>query len=269
MSTEPLECRYVRLSRIPVNDVSRMFEIFRGYYANAHLDVFLRDLGGKSGAFIVRRRRDGGIVGFSTVRTFHMDVDGRRALGIFSGDTLIERAYWGDSALQLAFSRYVFAQRLRNPFTPLYWCLISKGYKTYLLLANNFPRYFPHPQGDNASLQAVARAYCRQLFPGHLDEQAMVLRFGAGAQHLHADVAAITDELRVQQPRIAFFEQCNPGWAAGDELPCVGMLGWRDFLVFARADLRKLLRRRGGRRELAAAPAVAPAIALDNLRDAA
>ena len=33
--------------------------------------------------------------------------------------------------------------RLKNPFTPVWWFLISKGYKTYLLLANNFINYYP------------------------------------------------------------------------------------------------------------------------------
>lgn len=242
--TEPLTCRHHHLAEVSVREIRRMYDIFTQYYDNAPLDVFLRDLSRKSGVFLVRRRRDGEIVGFSTVHRFDMQVDGRPAIGVFSGDTLIERAYWGSRALQLAFTRYVFRIRLCNPLTPLYWCLISKGYKTFLLLANNFPRYYPHPEGRHPELGSVVRQYCGQLFPGNLDAAGMLLYFGDNAQRLREETAPITEATRRRYAKVAFFEQCNPTWQSGTELPCIGMLGWTDFAMFARRDLLKLLRRR-------------------------
>lgn len=242
---DPLSCRYRRVTEVSVHDICRMYEIFAQYYVNAPLETFLADLSRKSGVFVVRRKRDGEVVGFSTVHRFPMRVGGQSAIGIFSGDTLIERAYWGSRALQLAFVRYVFRVRMQNPLTPVYWCLISKGYKTYLLLANNYPRYFPNPEGQHPQLAGVVREYCRQLFPGVLDEQRMLLDFGDNAQHLHEEAAPITEYARRRYPKIAFFEDRNPTWQQGTELPCVGMLGWRDFWLFARESLvKKMLRRR-------------------------
>lgn len=242
---EPLTCRYERIGNVSVREICRMYEIFACYYDNAPLDTFLADLNRKSGVFLVRRQRDGEVVGFSTVHRFPIRVGGRAAIGVFSGDTLIERAYWGSRALQLAFVRYVFRVRMHNPFTPVYWCLISKGYKTYLLLANNYPRYFPNPEGRYGELADVVRQYCAQLFPGRLDEQRMLLDFGRDAQRLREDAAPISEAARQSYPKIAFFEQSNPSWQQGTELPCVGMLGWRDFWLFARQTLvRKMLRRR-------------------------
>lgn len=261
---EPLVCRYQRIADVSVREIRRMYDIFSRYYVNAPLETFLADLSRKSGVFLVRRKRDDEVVGFSTVYRFDMQVDGKTAIGVFSGDTLIERAYWGSRALQLAFARYLFAIRLRNPFTPLYWCLISKGYKTYLLLANNYPRYYPNPEGAHPQLEAVVRAYCAQLFPGRLDGERMLLDFGDNAQRLHEEAAPIADAARRRYPKIAFFEQCNPSWQQGTELPCIGMLGWHDFRVFARQTLvKKMLRRR---RELH--PELALAGSDGDLRDA-
>ncbi|MFZ5723188.1 MAG: hypothetical protein ACOY33_05950 [Pseudomonadota bacterium] len=242
---EPLTCRYERIGNVSVREICRMYEIFSRYYVNAPLETFLADLNRKSGVFLVRRKRDNEVVGFSTVHRFGMKVAGRQCIGVFSGDTLIERAYWGSRALQLAFARYVFRIRMQNPLTPVFWCLISKGYKTYLLLANNYPRYFPHPEGQHEQLAEVVREYCGQLFPGRLDPSRMVLDFGADAQRLNENTAPITDSARQKYPKIAFFEQRNPDWQRGTELPCVGMLGWSDFWQFARQTLvRKMLRRR-------------------------
>ena len=242
---EPLVCRYQRLANISVTDVRRMYEVFAQYYVNAPLETFLADLSRKSGAFLVRRRSDQQIVGFSTVNRFGMTVEGRPVIGIFSGDTLIERAYWGSRALQLAFTRFVFGIRLRHPRTPIYWCLISKGYKTYLLLANNYPRYYPNIEGKHAELAPVVRQYCEQLFPGRLDEARMLLDFGDNAQCLADDAAPITEAARRRYPKIAFFERRNPSWQQGTELPCVGRLDWYDFWLFARETLvKKMLRRR-------------------------
>ena len=238
-----LACRYHAITDVPVRDILAMYRIFTHYYENAPLDTFLQDMSNKTGVFLVRRRCDGRIVGFSTVRAFDMEVGGRKSRAIFSGDTLIEREYWGDRSLQRAFFLYVLRERFANPLRPLYWCLISKGFKTYLLLANNFPRYYPNPEGNWPELGDIVRDYCGQLFPGYLDEQRMLLDFGEGYMFLKEDAAPITLAMRHRYPKVRFFEARNPTWERGTELPCVGMLGWRDFAAFARTGLRKVMGR--------------------------
>ncbi len=49
----------------------------------------------------------------------------------FSGDTIIEKEYWGNRALTCAMYRYIVSFKLRYPLVPVYWILISKGFKTY------------------------------------------------------------------------------------------------------------------------------------------
>jgi len=232
--------RYQALNNITVQDIRDMFKVFCRYYDNVALDQFVTDLGKKTGAFIVRRQRDDAIVGFSTFGVYRMQVDGREIKGVFSGDTVLEKEHWGNRAINAAFVKRVLWEAIKNPLTPQYWFLISKGYKTFLLLTRNFPEYYPHPPQKNDHPQHIAESYCDTLFPGKLDRQSMVLDFGDGYNCLKGDVTPITRELR-QQADIAFFEKCNPDWERGTELPCVGRADLKAFFQVIVPQLWKVL----------------------------
>ncbi|KAF0808901.1 hypothetical protein A167_02368 [Alcanivorax sp. S71-1-4] len=238
---------YRPLRKITPLDLQQMYEIFCHYYHNTSLDLFLRDLSKKQGLFLIRRRSDQRIVGFSTLAVLTLR-DGRRTVrGVFSGDTIIEREYWGSRALQTQFFLRMLWLRVRYPFTPLFWLLISKGYKTYLLLANNFFRFYPNPAGDDPRHQSLVEQYCEHMFPGSYDPQRRLLDFGDDYQRLRENVADITDDMRERFPRIAFFETRNPSWRQGTELPCLGQLGYSDLLRYLFRFVAKQWRASEGR----------------------
>lgn len=220
---------YRPIQRLSIAEIRRLYEIFAAYYDHAPLETFLSDLSKKTGVFLLQRKRDGLIVGFSTYAVLHMNVGRRRVRGVFSGDTVIEREYWGSRALQSAFIRRLLIEIAKNPFIPQYWLLISKGYKTYLLLANNFPEYYPRIDREDPQLCAVVLAYCERMFPGKLNLETMLLDFGPNANCLKDGVAGVTPELRRDVPKIAFFELCNPTWQQGTELPCAGRADLKAF----------------------------------------
>jgi hypothetical protein len=159
-------------------------------------------------------------------------VRGAKARAVFSGDTIIEKAYWGSRALPLAFYKYLITEKLKYPRQAIYWLLISKGFKTYLLLANNFFTFYPNPKQENGYLAEVVDSYCTQMFPGYYDADKRILDFGDNYQHLRGDVADITDKMRRENHKINFFEQCNPEWRRGTELPCVGVIDWNDLAKY-------------------------------------
>lgn len=225
---EKVFARYRDIDRVSPADIRRMYEIFRQYYGNTDLDTFLADMSRKTGVFMIRRRSDRQIVGFSTVALMDLHLQGKKVKGVFSGDTIIEREYWGSRALVSSFFLYLVRVVLRYPMTPVFWLLISKGYKTYLLLANNFFRFYPHPERQYTEYEPLVQEYSDKLFPGYYDPNRKVLDFGESYQFLNDDVAAITAEMRERYPRIAFFEECNPDWHKGNELPCVGRAGVSD-----------------------------------------
>lgn len=228
-----LQAKYQPLDRITVHDIRQMYGIYSQYYANTEWDLFLHDLSKKTGAFIIRRKQDKRVVGFSTVMTCELMIQGQAARGVFSGDTIIEKEYWGNRVLQLAFYQFLIAEKVRYPSQVVYWLLISKGFKTYLLLANNFFEYYPRRGHHDAKLAEVVDVYCQKMFPDAYDAERQILDFGQDYQHLLGNVAEITDEMRLQNQNIRFFEQCNPEWQRGTELPCVGVFDWTSMAKFS------------------------------------
>ncbi|MFN3714380.1 MAG: hypothetical protein ACK4SX_12045 [Alcanivoracaceae bacterium] len=234
--------RYRAIDRVAPADVLTMYSIFCRYYDNADLATFLRDMSRKTGVFLLTNT-DRQIVGFSTVALMDLDIGSRRIKGVFSGDTIIEREYWGSRALPLAFFLYLVRVVVRHPLTPVFWLLISKGYKTYLLMANNFFRFYPHPEQRYQKYAELIPKYCEELFPGYYDSARGILDFGNEYQKLRGDVAPITDHERDASATIRFFEQCNPEWQRGTELPCVGRAGFPDAFRYLFRYLGKVWRR--------------------------
>jgi hypothetical protein len=226
-----LKAAYSRVEKIDVHVIRQMYKVFSQYYENTSWEVFLHDLSKKTGAFILRNPA-GRVVGFSTVMTCKVKVAGRSVNGVFSGDTIIEREYWGSRALQLEFFKFLIAEKVRHPLEPIYWFLISKGFKTYLLLANNFFTYFPHHEGQDSYLGDIVDAYCEHMFPAYYNRERRILDFGHDYSPLRGDVAEITDRMRADNPKIRFFEDRNPEWRRGTEMPCCGEIRWKDLLKF-------------------------------------
>lgn len=209
-----------------------MYGVYSKFYQNTSQATFLADLQRKSGAIVARTRKTQRIIGFSTLTFFDSEIKGKRVRGIFSGDTIVEPAFWGSRCLHVAFYQQILLARLRHPFTPLYWFLISKGYKTYLLLTRNFYDFYPDRNRQNTKLCDVVSAFSQQQFPDAFDPERMLLDFGDDAACLSEDVAKITPEVRAQDPDIAFFEDRNPSWRKGTELPCIGEISFSALIKY-------------------------------------
>ncbi|MEZ0372201.1 MAG: hypothetical protein ACAI44_24145 [Candidatus Sericytochromatia bacterium] len=224
-----LNAACVRVNSLKPAEIDEMFRLFCDYYANVSYEQFKTDLLKKEHVFVMRDPRLPDIKGFSTIvaveaTTVGKDA-GRTARGFFSGDTVIHQDYWGQGALGIAFLKFLFLQKLRRPFSPLYWFLISKGYKTYLMMANNFACYYPrYDQPTPPDIQVLLDSFATQLYPEsyqpatglivHPEDQAK--------DRLKTQVAPICEKLLLENPRIAFFAERNPGWKQGDELACLG-----------------------------------------------
>jgi hypothetical protein len=211
------------LRSIHPDDLVSMHRILEKYYYNADVNTFLRDLNKKDGAVIIRKRDTKEVVGFTTYVKVDIEHKGKKVSALFTGDTIIEKEFWGDTALQLAAVRVALSTLFRSPRTPLYWFLITKGYKTYLLMANNFPSYFPRYDREfDPDTKEILHALCTKLFPGYYDEGTGLIGFGDSYQKLKDNVTDISDEMKAKYPKIAFFEKLNPTWREGTELPCIG-----------------------------------------------
>lgn len=227
-SKEATYGQYIEKEQIDIYRLKAMYSIYEQYYENTKFSIFADDFKKKSGAILIFNSETDEIVGFSTVAVQHFYLNGKDYTVLFSGDTVILKAYWGARSLQSSMLKLLIRLRVKFPFNELYWLLISKGYKTYLLLANNYYVYYPNIKDENQHLSTVIEHYCENFFGEYYDKEIGLLNFGDDYQPLKGEIAPITEEMRVKNPNIHFFEQKNPTWVTGTELPCIGRIGWID-----------------------------------------
>lgn len=240
----------VAIEALSPGERDEMWELFRVYYLDVCREDFDRDLSEKDHVIVLRDGGDRSIQGFSTLKVYDQSVGGRRFRAIFSGDTIVDAAYWGQSALHWTFLRFLVRQKLRAIGTPLYWFLISKGYKTYLLLARNFPEHWPrHDRSTPTNAQAILDTLSRGRYGEAYDPTRGVLSFPEPHGRLRTCVAPLT-EAELTHPDIRFFAERNPRHVEGDELCCLGHVDLGFVLRGARRSMLRPFKRRQPRTKL-------------------
>ncbi len=205
----------------------RMHALLAQYFAGVAREAFERDLEEKEWVILLEDAQTGELEGFSTLMRLETHVDGQPVVAFFSGDTIVGRPYWGETALPRTFARHAFglaaAERRTNPSVAVYWYLISSGYKTYRFLPVFFREFYPTwVQPTPPDVQRVLDTLGRRKFPMEYDAAAGVVRL-AHRTALRAGVAEI-EPRHLRDPHVAFFAAANPGHAAGDELACLTAL---------------------------------------------
>ncbi len=156
--------QYFEKEQIDTERLKVMYSIYEQYYENTRFSIFVDDFKNKSGAILIFDSETDEIVGFSTVVVQHFYLNGKDYTVLFSGDTVILKKFWGTRTLQSTMLKLMIKLRIKYPFNELYWLLISKGYKTYLLLANNYYVYYPNIKDENQHLSEVVEHYCEKFF---------------------------------------------------------------------------------------------------------
>src|SRR5689334_6642260 len=99
-----LRATTVPVASLRADTIAAAWALFEQAYAGADRERFERDLAEKQLVILLAERATGELKGFSTVLV-RDGVGPRRATVVFSGDTVIDRAHWGEKQLQLAFAR--------------------------------------------------------------------------------------------------------------------------------------------------------------------
>lgn len=225
-----------RIARSSIDEVAKltpaerqaMFELLARYYDGVERDVFRKDLDGKQ--HLIRMFDQHGVIcGFSTLQRLWVEHGGRKVLVVFSGDTVIDEECWGQKALQNYFTRYLIQTWLERPFQPLYWFLISKGFKTYLLMRHNFASWPNHRQEMPAEVSAVLDAAARAKYPEAYDPARglIVAPRDEAAQTVKESFRDLTEE-ELADPEIRYFVKRNPDHDLGDELCCLARVRLRE-----------------------------------------
>lgn len=229
-----LRSRTVAVPRLTQSEIDAMWTIFAGYYDDVTPDRFQSDLAPKSHVILLLDQGNDSLQGFSTLEVYDRVIGGRRVVVVFSGDTVVTRPYWGQTVLQRAFLAFAMGRKLAHPLVPVYWFLISKGYKTYLLLSRNFPEHWPRHDCPTPAWQAeVLDTLAAEKFGPDWEPESGVLRHADPLGKLKDGIAPVEDSL-LRFPDIRFFVERNPGYVSGDELCCLGRVGvdlWTSYMV--------------------------------------
>jgi hypothetical protein len=197
-----------------------MFNVFCENFNGATLETFTRDLANKNWVILLRENASQTLQGFSTLALYENQFNGQPISVVYSGDTIIRRAYWGTPELPTAWIHTVLEKSASMP-QPLYWLLISSGYKTYRFLTVFYKEFYPrHDAPTPPEHQALMDHLARERFGADYLPTQGVVRFSDGATPLREGVAEVTDE-RLHDPHVAFYIKANPGHIHGDELVCL------------------------------------------------
>jgi hypothetical protein len=228
-----LTSRIVPVSAVSSAEREEMWNLYRRFYSGTHRELFERDFAQKDSLLLLRDDA-GCIQGFSTIALGMLDFEGRPVRYVFSGDTIVDRAYWGSQALAFTWLRYVGELKREQPELPLFWFLIVKGHRTFRYLPAFAREFYPHwERGTPAHIAALMNRLARERFGAAFDDTCGVIRYPESHGHL-AEPFAEANEREAEREDVSFFLKRNAGYRRGDELVCLCELSAENLRPLAR-----------------------------------
>lgn len=202
-------------------EVSQMYRLMAEFYDDTDEQVFLRDFYDKDYCLALYHDT-AGLVGFTTQKVMEVEADGRTIHGVFSGDTIIHRSYWGDIELFKVWADFWFGYG--EKYDEFYWFLICKGYKTYRILPLFWKEFYPCFNKETPlHIQNIIDAYAQKLYPDEYDKTDGVIKYSHLKDKLRAGVADV-GEREMKNKDIAYFCERNPGYIKGNDLACIARI---------------------------------------------
>jgi hypothetical protein len=216
--------RRTRAEIVPVDGIVKesldLFNLMDEFYTGMTHETFDTDLKEKDSLILLRERECGRIVGFTTLMTRKIELNAKKYLVFYSGDTIVRPQYWGSPELLKVWIHHVFATARQSPGHEPYWMLISSGYRTYRFLSVFFSEFYPRFDESTPinTKQMMDHFAARKYGRAYLPERGIV-RF-ANPTPLRPEIGTV-QEARRADPHIEFFHRANLRWHAGDELVCL------------------------------------------------
>jgi hypothetical protein len=207
---------------------AEMLELMQRHYVNVQPEVFARDLEEKRWVILVHEP-GGRLCGFSTQTLLEFEIAGEPMRSLFSGDTIIDRQHWGDPALSHAWGQFALTLIDRLPDAPLYWFLLSQGFRTYRFLPLFFHEFYPRYDVQSPGwVQSTIASIAEARYGVSYDSVAGVVRSHPQQYRLRSGVGELTEH-RLHDPHVRFFAERNSQHHAGDELCCLAPLTRENF----------------------------------------
>ncbi len=218
--TLPLTSQTISRAELTPQIFEEMFAVFSENFAQTSPEIFQRDLNGKDWIILLRDLRQNRVQGFSTLALYETEFESQKMSVVYSGDTIIRCEYWGTPQLPSTWIKTVL-EKSKSMQQPLYWLLISSGYKTYRFLSVFYKTFYPHYACPTPPhIQSLVHHLAVQRFGDDYLPELGVVRFKVGATPLREGIAEVTDE-RLHDPHVAHYIKMNPRHDQGDELVCI------------------------------------------------
>jgi hypothetical protein len=195
-----------------------MFALLARHFEGVTRRQFDRDLEEKN--WVVEIRRDGQLLGFSTLLVCRERYEDRDLTVIYSGDTIVAPEAWRSPALARTWISAVNHLRAAFPSRPCYWLLLTSGFRTYRFLPVFWREFFPrHDVPTPPRAKRLLDHLARVRYGAAYDQEDGVVRF-PHPQVLRGRLGELPAG-RAADEHVAFFLDRNPGHAKGDELACI------------------------------------------------
>jgi hypothetical protein len=212
------EARDIKISALVDSELETLSRLYLTYYGGSHRQRFLADLQTKSAIMLIEC--DGQIVGFSTYKIFDQHWQGTTIGIVFSGDTIVDKAHWGQQALAFNWIRRMGQLKRQQPTEKLYWFLIVKGHRTFRYLDTFSYDYYPHPSRDQPTLRALVEFLADKHFSEYYNPDTGVIEFPPERGYLKPPFSSPTTR-EANSAAVSLFFSLNPGYQHGHELACL------------------------------------------------
>lgn len=219
------------------DDIRRqVVDLYLDYYDGSNRDMVLTDLSNKREILVLYH--NDALVGFTTLQVYNHMWLKRKVRVVYSGDTIVARAHWGQQALAFRWISRTAELKAEQPEKPLYWFLIVKGHRTFRYLPTFSRSFYPHWANDRPDLKRLADTLAYKKFGDLYNQNTGVVEFPESRGHLKKEIAFPTEE-EMSKESVQFFLRKNPNYIQGHELVCLCELEEENMKPLAKRIFRK------------------------------
>jgi len=198
-----------KIRDLTASDRADLAKLYLSYFDGSSVEQVNSDLENKSEILLVYC--DCVLIGFTTMEIYDFQ---------YSGDTVVDKAHWGQQALAFAWIAKLGALKRQRPATPLYWFVIIKGHRTYKYLPAFGKSFYPHWSIDRSDMKPLADALASQKFGTDYCSETGLVQYAQSKGHLKREIAYPSEEEKTKDA-VRFFLEKNPGYLLGHELVCL------------------------------------------------
>jgi len=224
------------VANLTVDIRQKMLTLYINHYEGCSEAQILADLSDKREALVLYF--DSEIVGFTTIQVYEHEWLNQPVRIVYSGDTIVDRAHWGQQLLANHWISHISQIKLERPELPLYWFVIVKGHRTFKFLPAFGKSFYPHWSIDRSDLKPLADQLARDKFGHWYNCNTGVVEYDRSRGHLKKEIAFPSKE-DLDKESVRFFLARNPGYLKGHELACICELEESNMKAFTKRIYRK------------------------------